>query len=74
MNANEFNAELTGLIGRAMAEGVTQNKMGVDSIVGILDLQKMEIIRWAQDMARAAAAKAQPTIHLPTNGRIHGLK
>lgn len=54
MNASEFNTELSRLITRAFNEGVNQNKMGVDQIVGLLELQKGDVIRFAQDAARAA--------------------
>ena len=71
MNVAEFSTELGKLINRAVNEGVTQNKMGMDNLVGILEMQKQDVIRWTQDMARAAAAKAQAqSIVLPGDRRF----
>ena len=66
MNIAEFNTELGKLINRAVNEGVTPNKMGLDNLVGVLELQKADVIRFAQDLARAVAAqKAAQGIVLP---------
>jgi hypothetical protein len=66
MNIAEFNTELGKLINRAVNEGVTPNKMGLDNLVGVLELQKADVIRFAQDLARADnARKAAQSIVLP---------
>ena len=55
MNASQFNAELAGLMQRGIKDGVAQNKMGVDNMVGILEIHKGELLRQNQDLARMAA-------------------
>ncbi len=71
MNANQFNIELGQLTNRAMNEGVMKGTLDATQLVGLIEMQKAEVIRHLQDMARIAAAAKQPVIHLPgTNGRL----
>jgi len=65
MNASEFGTELGKLVERAVADGVLKRKMSVEELVGCLELQKLEVTRHFQDLARAAAQKQRPAIVLP---------
>jgi len=65
MNASEFGTELGKLVERAVADGVLKRKMSVEELVGCLELQKLEVSRHFQDLARAAAQNKRPTIVRP---------
>jgi hypothetical protein len=71
MNLAEFSTELGKLADRSMMEGVALRKMTLIDVVGVIELQKLEIVRGLQDMARAHAAKQNEIrIHLPPGGKF----
>lgn len=59
MNSIEFQTELGKIIQRAFNEGVQQRKLSITELVGILELQKSDLIAWAQNAARVAAINQQ---------------
>lgn len=58
MNASEFGTELGKLTERAMADGILKRKMTIEELIGMLELQKLELARHFQDIARAQARHA----------------
>lgn len=70
MNASELNTELAKVIQRGIKEGFLNQKMTICEIVGIIELQKLDLVRWAQNMMQAQAAAQAPIIlPSPINGR-----
>ena len=70
MNASEFGTELGKLVERAVADGVLKRKMSVEELAGCLELQKLEVARHFQDLARQAAAKMQQPRIIPFRGNL----
>jgi len=70
MNASEFGTKLGELVEQAMRDGVTKGKISLEEITGVLELQKLELARHFQDMARLRAAQTQQPRILRSRG-IH---
>ena len=70
MNATEFNHEICKVIQRGMTEGILEKKLDVPSMIGILEMHKGELLRWSQELSRAATQQQiiKATV-LPPNGR-----
>ncbi len=54
MNVGEFNTEIGKTLTRAMAEGVTKNKLDIMSVVGVLEWYKADVVKWGQTQAALA--------------------
>ena len=67
MNTAEFTTETTKIVRRAITEGVAHGKMDVPAVIGVLEMQKAEVLRWSQDLSRS---QNQPAIVLPAPNGI----
>lgn len=70
MNAAEFGTELGKLTERAVADGVVQRKMTFQEMIGILELQKLEVARHMQDLARLQMAQKNKLRIIPASGPL----
>lgn len=72
MNASEFNTFIAKTIDVALTDGVEKRKMGIEQMVGILEIHKSTLMDIRKTMAMQAAIKQAPLIvqngQLPLNG------
>ena len=54
MNASEINSEIRKTIDRAIIEGVAQNKVAFETIIGILESHKQALYDWRSQAILAA--------------------
>lgn len=75
MNASEINAEFGKIVSRAIREGISSNKVGFETVVGIIESHKHALFEWRmammaqQEAARIEAeSTASASIILDRNG------
>ncbi len=58
MTAAEFNAAIGAVINTVFVEGVRAGKCDPAQIIGILEIQKQDVIRWLHESAKPKIVSA----------------
>lgn len=66
MNAAEFNTHLGKLVDAGIAEGVAVKKMGFETMIGILEIHKQNIMDLRKQVMIQAQLQSQPLILTPS--------
>jgi hypothetical protein len=67
MNPSEFNTKLNKLIDEAISEGIVKNKMGFETVIGIMEISKQSLMDFRRQAAMMQLQRQQAPLIQPAN-------